>query len=65
MDKACANCQYWQRLAGNDGQCRKHSPNPILVPVVNVFENKQVLQPASFFPPIQADSWCGEFEQGF
>lgn len=54
----CKTCRYWEPWDyGNDGECRRYPPAPVMSPA---FNNGEV--PGSFCPDTGRDSWCGEWK---
>lgn len=60
-DEICGNCRFFVRKAKQDntGECRKHAPHPS--PLKMVGASGLVQRP--FWPEVDIDSGCGEFER--
>lgn len=58
----CENCKHWQRLHGEQGECRHNPPIGILMTVQNKLSNEAIQTPGGYWPPVRGDSWCGQHE---
>ena len=69
----CGNCRYWKKPCDkdvDDGECRRHSPQPLVVRTVtrrDPFGNWKKYRTKSItrgvFPTTKAEDWCGEYER--
>lgn len=56
--KTCATCRFSHLSGANDLRCRRYPPQMIFA--VQPMES----YPASVFPAVDADHWCGEHGVG-
>jgi len=57
--RACRTCSFF---VGDDkgGECHRGPPTAVTVPERRM-DGKMMHVPSSFFPPVTAASWCGEW----
>jgi hypothetical protein len=55
----CSRCQFYDSRDG--GLCRKALPTLIVVPTNNTL-SEPGMAPVGVWPPVKADSWCGELQ---
>ncbi len=53
--KACSSCAHFNPTSGEQGECRRHSPQTV------AFQVDEQTRFESRFPTIKASDWCGEF----
>ena len=53
---SCSKCVFFQPVAGQQGECRCGSPDPIMV---NAGHGDRY---SVLWPSIPADAWCGRFK---
>lgn len=56
-ERRCDGCAYYVAAKHYYGECHRHAPSPA-VPV----GEDDVYNTTSYWPEVQADDWCGEFE---
>jgi hypothetical protein len=57
-------CDFCRFFAREEQQCRKNAPTVIIVPGVrSAISQQQGMQSVGVYPPTNANSWCGQFEQ--
>jgi len=54
--ETCAACKSWKQTAGNQGECRAHSPQLV------AFEVDNETKIESKFPVTTDVDWCGDFQ---
>lgn len=59
-DQSCANCAFWQSVAGKTGDCVRYPPAAFLT-VGHGTGN--VSEQVTAFPKVSAFSWCGEWKK--
>ncbi len=64
FDEACVNCRFYvpytydfgeEEVSTNFGECRRFPPKSAII-------SDDVTPPASEFPVVEAQLWCGEFD---
>lgn len=55
--KACSACINWNKVDGDQGECRVRAPQTI------VFKVDEETQFETCFPVTAADDWCGEYSE--
>lgn len=61
----CGNCKFWNRIAGGQGQCQRHTPQGHLIFAPNKLTSNMEPSALSYWPPTQQSQWCGEHEADF
>jgi hypothetical protein len=63
MQKKCSTCRF-AKLADEKQrgyECHRFPPTPLLVPMDNPMTRETGLALQGYFPPVNADNWCGEW----
>jgi len=55
----CAECEFYNPLDANKGECRESPPRNFPVPV-KTFDGMGIAF-QSVFPQVPSDAWCGAF----
>lgn len=64
---ACGSCRFFvppDEGQGDIGHCRFNPPTLIMIPTMNPLTHQQGMSHASFFPPVNAAYWCGQWKDG-
>lgn len=55
LTRRCGNCQFWQERNGEQGECHRRAPLPLLVLCRDNYEFVVI------WPDTNASHWCGEW----
>lgn len=60
---SCSTCRFYAAAPQpGRGQCRAAPPTVMLAPLKTLAGD--TITPISVWPGVEADSWCGQFEEG-
>jgi hypothetical protein len=57
----CANCVYFERIAENHGECRRHAPHPNSAVYVPKVDQVGKIKTDMHWPKVYDNNWCGQF----